>query len=150
MALYFLSGTATQVSLQENQYRFMIGQQEVVLTSKIPHCISESDEVSLVGYYFNDEKDEKIMGVVAYFNHHTRAKSSNKIPLYTFILAFILNIGLLTYVVNLYLIEVVSYPILLLIILLLIPIYLGFTSIEAHLKLQSQLKNKSLILKTKG
>ncbi len=142
MTLKLLSGNAENVSQQGHKYRFSLGSEDIILTSKIDNCVGENDEMAVVGYYFRDEDEANILGTVAYFNFNSRAKSSNKIPLYVFIVSFFLNICLVVYAINLYLAGGMSYHIVLFIFLLSIAAFLGYMSTKAHLMLNAHLKEK--------
>lgn len=145
MTLQLLSGKVKEVSQLKYQYQFNIGKKDIILTSKIEDCINQDDFVTVVGYYFTDDNENKILGVVSYHNHTNQAKSDCKIPLYIFISSVLLNIFFIFYSFNLYLKEIINYQIILFIFILVVVNYLGYFSTRAHLMLQSYLK-KNLVV----
>ena len=140
MTLQLLSGKVEEVAKLKYQYQFNIGEKEIILTSKIENCVNQDDHLTVVGYYFTDDNENKILGVVSYHNHNNQAKSACKIPLYIFISSVLLNIFFIFYSFNLYLKEIINYQIVLFIIILCVVNYLGYFSTRAHLMLQSYLK----------
>ena len=140
MTLQLLSGKVEEVSKLKYQYQFNIGEKDIILTSKIEDCINQDDFVTVVGYYFTDDNENKILGVVSYRNHTNQAKSACKIPLYIFISSVLLNVFFIFYSFNLYLKEIINYQIILFIFILAVVNYLGYFSTRAHLMLQSFLK----------
>ena len=144
MTLQLLSGKVEEVSKLKYQYQFNIGENDIILTSKIEDCVNQGDFVTVVGYYFTDDNDHDILGVVSYHNHTNQAKSDYKIPLYIFIGSVLLNVFFLFYSFNLYLKEIINYQIILFIIILAVVNYLGYFSTHAHLMLQSYLKKNVL------
>ena len=145
MTLQLLSGKVEEVSQLKYQYHFNIGKKDILLTSKIESCVNQDDILTVVGYYFTDDNENKILGVVSYHNHTNQAKSACKIPLYIFISSVLLNIFFIFYSFNLYLKEIINYQIILFIFILAVINYLGYFSTRAHLMLQSYLK-KNLLL----
>ena len=145
MTLQLLSGKVEEMSQLKYQYQFNIGKKDIILTSKIEDCINQDDFVTVVGYYFTDDNENKILGVVSYHNHTNQAKSDCKIPLYIFISSVLLNIFFIFYSFNLYLKEIINYQIILFIFILAVVNYLGYFSTRAHLMLQSYLK-KNLVV----
>ena len=145
MTLQLLSGKVEEVSQLKYQYHFNIAEKEIILTSKIESCVNQDDHLTVVGYYFTDDNENKILGVVSYHNHTNQAKSACKIPLYIFISSVLLNIFFIFYSFNLYLKEIINYQIILFIFILAGINYLGYFSTRAHLMLQSYLK-KNLLL----
>ncbi len=146
MTLKLLSGEAHEVSNQKYQYQFTLSTHDIVLTSKIAQCVNENDQLTVVGYFFNDDKNCEVcqvLGVVAYFNHTTQAKSDNRIPFYIFIGSLLLNIFFIIYSFNLYLREIISYQIVFFILILSIVNYLGYFSTKAHLVLRDYLKKNT-------
>ena len=140
MTLQLLSGKVEEVTKLKYQYQFNIGEKDIVLTSKIESCINQDDCVTVVGYYFTDDNENKILGVVSYHNHTNQAKSDCKTPLYIFISSVLLNVFFIFYSFNLYLKEIINYQIILFIFILAVINYLGYFSTRAHLMLQSYLK----------
>ena len=140
MTLQLLSGKVEEVSKLKYQYQFNIGENYIILTSKIEGCVNQDDYLTVVGYYFTDDNENKILGVVSYHNHNNQAKSACKIPLYIFISSVLLNIFFIFYSFNLYLKEIINYQIILFIFILAVVNYLGYFSTRAHLMLQSYLK----------
>ncbi len=143
MTLTLLSGEAREVSHEKYQYQFTLGTNNIILTSKIEHCVNEKDQLTVVGYFFNEDNDfevHQVLGVVAYFNHTNQAKSDNKIPLSIFIVSLILNIFFVLYSFNLYLQEIINYQLIFAILILCIINYLGYFSTKSHLILQNSLK----------
>ncbi len=140
MTLQLLSGKVEEVSKLKYQYQFNIGEKDIILTSKIEDCINQDDCITVVGYYFTDDSENKILGVVSYHNHTNQAKSACKIPLYIFISSVLLNVFFIFYSFNLYLKEIINYQIILFIMILAVINYLGYFSTRAHLVLQSYLK----------
>lgn len=140
MTLQILSGKVEEVTKLKYQYQFNIGEKDIILTSKIEDCLNQDDFITIVGYYFTDDSDNKILGVVSYHNHTNKAKSDGKIPLYIFISSVLLNVFFIFYSFNLYLKEIINYQIILFIIILAVVNYLGYFSTHAHLMLQSHLK----------
>ena len=145
MTLQLLSGKVEEVAKLKYQYQFNIGEKDIILTSKIESCVNQDDILTVVGYYFTDDNENKILGVVSYHNHTNQAKSACKIPLYIFISSVLLNIFFIFYSFNLYLKEIINYQIILFIFILAVINYLGYFSTRAHLMLQSYLK-KNLLL----
>ena len=145
MTLQLLSGKVEEMSQLKYQYQFNIGKKDIILTSKIEDCINQDDFVTVVGYYFTDDNENKILGVVSYHNHTNQAKSDCKIPLYIFISSVLLNIFFIFYSFNLYLKEIINYQIILFIFILAVVNYLGYFSTRAHLMLQIYLK-KNLVV----
>ena len=140
MTLQLLSGKVEEVSKLKYQYQFNIGEKDIILTSKIEDCVNQDDYITVVGYYFTDDNDYKILGVVSYHNHTNKAKSDCKIPLSIFVASVLLNVFFIFYSFNLYLKEIINYQIILFIIILAVINYLGYFSTHAHLMLQSYLK----------
>jgi hypothetical protein len=146
MTLKLLTGEAHDVSNEKYQYQFTLGADDIVLTSKIEHCVNENDQLTVVGYFFNEDKDCEvcqILGVVAYFNHTTQAKSDNRIPFYIFLSSLALNIFFIVYSFNLYLQEIINYQLVFVILVLSIINYLGYFSTRSHLILNDYLKKNN-------
>lgn len=144
MTLQLLSGKVEEVSKLKYQYQFNIGENDIILTSKIENCVNQDDCITVVGYYFTDDCENKILGVVSYHNHTNQAKSDCKIPLYIFVGSVLLNVFFIFYSFNLYLKEIINYQIILFIFILAVVNYLGYFSTHAHLMLQSYLKKNVL------
>lgn len=146
MTLKVLSGFAQEVSQQKYQYYFSLEGQEVVLTSKINSCVNEGDELTVVGYFFNDDRqcgECPVLGVISYQNHSTGARSDHRIPVCIFILSLLLNIVLVLYSFHLYLLGGINYYVVLFITVFSIVSYLGYLSTSSHLILRDYLKKNS-------